>query len=476
MPRIPTFTSQARPTAEAPSVRTGIQISPSQNIGTALLPAITGVIDYSVKQRDIAEKVESQKIVNTIKGDLDIIIEQQKDNINQDDALSNLEKSYKLKINEKISTVNNARVKERVKNLLDLEYTGYVNKIKKNSYLSLEKETEKTTNDTLISIAAEYNQATTDEEKAIIRNRGINVISTVADDFLFPENKKKEKLNAFDKILLFGTFNSIAGTEGAVENIIAKDNEFGGEKTNTNEEFSAGVLNAYETKIKEITIKGDVDADYDKAKQMIEELKTIKRSNGFKLDQGVVSNKIDELEEKLISEKIQHENILETVKLGKELNSFKDEQKQILNSSFYNAMIPGRDKAEDREKSIEAQNELDARVDNYLKLNPEASLDEKKEYIKDIRRTLSDKYQEINIEKYTTFSLDQNKFNLIQEERQINTFMTKYLQDPNSEEAKVLKTLAKLNGYVDKNGQGNVTEFYNEYSNILANANPNQRY
>jgi hypothetical protein len=45
MPRIPTFTSQARPTAETPSVRTGIQISPSQNIGTALLPAITGVIN-----------------------------------------------------------------------------------------------------------------------------------------------------------------------------------------------------------------------------------------------------------------------------------------------------------------------------------------------------------------------------------------------------------------------------------------------
>jgi hypothetical protein len=476
MPKIPTFESKGRLTAEAPSVKTGIQMSPTATPAAALLPAVDTLVDYSIKKRDIAEKVESQKIVNTIKGDLDITIEQQKDNINEDNALSNLEKSYKLKINEKISNIDNKRIKERVKNLLDLEYSGYVNKIKKNSYLSLEKETEKTTNETLTSIAAEYNQATTDEEKAIIRNKGVNVISTVADDFLFPENKKKEKLDAFDRVLLFGTFNSIAGTENAVENIVAKDKEFGGEKTNTNEEFSAGVLNAYETKIKEITIKGDVNADYDKAKQMIEELKTIKRSNGFKLDQGVVSNKIDQLEEKLISEKIQHENILETSKLGKELNSFKDEQKQILNSSFYNAMIPGRDRAEDREKSIEAQNELDARVDNYLKLNPEASLDEKKEYIKDIRRTLSDKYQEINIEKYTTFSLDQNKFNLIQEERQINTFMTKYLEDPNSEEAKVLKTLAKLNGYVDKNGQGNVTEFYNEYSNILANANPNQRY
>jgi hypothetical protein len=52
MPRIPTFTAQGRPTAEAPGVRTNIQISPSQNIGTALLPAITGIIDYNTKQRD----------------------------------------------------------------------------------------------------------------------------------------------------------------------------------------------------------------------------------------------------------------------------------------------------------------------------------------------------------------------------------------------------------------------------------------
>ena len=29
MPKIPTFTAQGRPTTEAPSVRTGIQISPT---------------------------------------------------------------------------------------------------------------------------------------------------------------------------------------------------------------------------------------------------------------------------------------------------------------------------------------------------------------------------------------------------------------------------------------------------------------
>jgi len=476
MPKIPTFESKGRLTTEAPSIKTGIQVSPTATPAAGLLSATDALVDYSIKKRDIAEKIESQKVVNVIKGDLDITIEQQKDNINEGEALINLEKSYKSKLNEKINGLTNRRVKERVKNLLDLEYSGYVNKIKKNSYSSLEKETEKTTNETLTSIAAEYNQATTDEEKAKIRNKGVNVISTVASDFMFPENKKKEKLDAFDRVLLFGTFNSIAGTENAVENIIAKDKEFGGEKTNTNEEFSAGVLNAYDAKIKEITIKGDLNADFDKAKQMIEELKIIKRSNGFKLDQGVVSKKIDQLEEKLITEKIQHENILERVSLGKEFNTYKDEQKKILNSSFYNSMIPGRDKAVDKERSVEAQNELDKRVDNYLKLNPNASVEDQKQYVRDIRRTIQEKYANIDIEKFTSFNIEQNKFNLIQAEKEVNTYMNKYLQNPNSEEANVLKTLAKLNGYVDKNNKGDVVAFYNEYASILANAKPSQRY
>jgi hypothetical protein len=56
MPRIPTFTAQGRPTAEAPGVRTNIQISPSQNIGTALLPAITGVIDYNTLSKEMQQK------------------------------------------------------------------------------------------------------------------------------------------------------------------------------------------------------------------------------------------------------------------------------------------------------------------------------------------------------------------------------------------------------------------------------------
>ena len=134
MPRIPTFTSQGRPTAEAPGVRTGIQISPSQNIATALLPSITGVIDYSVKQRDVAEKVESAKKVFEIKGELDKYVEAEKENINEENAINNFQKKYKDYVDQQLTGVENNRVKQRIKQNLDLEYSEYVYNIKKNSY------------------------------------------------------------------------------------------------------------------------------------------------------------------------------------------------------------------------------------------------------------------------------------------------------------------------------------------------------
>ena len=463
MPKIPTFESKGRLTTEAPSIKTGIQVSPTATPAAGLLSATDALVDYSIKKRDIAEKIESQKVVNVIKGDLDITIEQQKDNINEGEALINLEKSYKSKLNEKINGLTNRRVKERVKNLLDLEYSGYVNKIKKNSYSSLEKETEKTTNETLTSIAAEYNQATTDEEKAKIRNKGVNVISTVASDFMFPENKKKEKLDAFDRVLLFGTFNSIAGTENAVENIIAKDKEFGGEKTNTNEEFSAGVLNAYDAKINEITIKGDPNADYDKAKQMIEQLKTVKRSNGFKLDQGAVSKKIDTLKEKILKEEVLHENLINKQGENKQFEDFAKDSKIGLLKSITDKGMGIPTSLEDRLMANEIEAEFDQMKNDFLAVNAEATLGDKKSFVRNLTSTLNNIYQDRKIERIKSRSFTEDTFDIIAERNQVIKDV-KLLSENKLDVTtrKRYEKIAKINGYVTtvktKNEDGKVTK------------------
>ncbi len=51
MPKIPTFTTEARPTAEAPSIQSRTQIPLSQTIGTAL-----ALITKAVTQNAINEK------------------------------------------------------------------------------------------------------------------------------------------------------------------------------------------------------------------------------------------------------------------------------------------------------------------------------------------------------------------------------------------------------------------------------------
>lgn len=462
--KIPTYTSQGRPTTDGPGVTSNIQISPTGGTAARILPAANQIAEFTLQKRDLSEKIQSQKIVNGIKGDLDKIIVQQKDNIDEDDAIINLNKSYKSTYEKTISGISNNRIKQRVKNLLDLEHSGYVNKIKKNSYIALEKETEKTTNETLTAISSEYFQADAGE-KIKVRDKGINTINTLAETLKYPPNKLKEKLEAFDRLLLFSDFSAIAGTENAVEDIISRDNAFGGDKTTTNEEFSAGVLNAYSSKINEITVKGDPDADFDKAKDMIEELKTLQRSNGFKLDQGVISDKIAKLEEKIRVDEISHQNILDKTRMGFELTEYADEQKKGVSSAFYNSLDPTMNKATSKDLATEATQEYDSRLDAYIKSNPDASLFEKKQYARDLKLLLIDKYQDTTIEQVSTFNLEQNKFNIVRTTSQINDAKNLYQTDPT--QPNILKTLAKLNGYVDKDKNPDVNAFLNDYVKIL---------
>jgi hypothetical protein len=62
MPKIPTFTSESRPTAEVGSIKTNIQIPLSQTIGTALAPITKAVVDYKVKEKGVENKTEALEL------------------------------------------------------------------------------------------------------------------------------------------------------------------------------------------------------------------------------------------------------------------------------------------------------------------------------------------------------------------------------------------------------------------------------
>jgi len=64
MPKIPTFTTQARPTAEVGSIKSNIQIPLTQNIGTVLKPVTDAIVKHRVNEKNLEDKAEALTLEN----------------------------------------------------------------------------------------------------------------------------------------------------------------------------------------------------------------------------------------------------------------------------------------------------------------------------------------------------------------------------------------------------------------------------
>ena len=62
MPKIPTFTSEARPTAQAASVVSNIQIPLNETVAGALRPLGKAAEDYYIKEKQIETKVQAGEL------------------------------------------------------------------------------------------------------------------------------------------------------------------------------------------------------------------------------------------------------------------------------------------------------------------------------------------------------------------------------------------------------------------------------
>ena len=64
MPKIPTFTSEARITEQAASVKSNLQIPLSQTIGTALAPLTEAVVAHGIREKNLENKSETLQLEN----------------------------------------------------------------------------------------------------------------------------------------------------------------------------------------------------------------------------------------------------------------------------------------------------------------------------------------------------------------------------------------------------------------------------
>ena len=62
MPKIPTFTAQARPTAEPTGVTSNLQLSPTATPAGALVKPLSKIADYYAREKQISNKVKAGEL------------------------------------------------------------------------------------------------------------------------------------------------------------------------------------------------------------------------------------------------------------------------------------------------------------------------------------------------------------------------------------------------------------------------------
>lgn len=477
MPKIPTFTTQARPTAEVGSITSNIKLDPTKTMAGALSTVAGSVQDYYIKQRDNAEKVEVAKKVFEIKGELEKYVQAEKENINNENAINNFQKKYKDYLNQQLFGVKNNRIKKKIKENLDLEYSEYVYNIKKNSYAALEKESIKVTNDEINSLAGKYGTSDNPILKVKYKTEAINKITKFANDFGLPKNVLDTKLKALNSQFLLADMSQLAGLENGAEQIKKLDDSLKGTSFLNDQDFGKGVYDSYNKKISDISIKGDPNSDYDRALELTNELETFQRSNGYKINNGDLSIKIDSLKEKILTEKIQHEDLLLKQGDNKAFSEYSNDLIRGLTKSITDKGLGLPPELSDEIAGAEVESEYKQRIKNYLSTNPDASLTEKKQFARELVYTLQNIYEDKNIDKNQNRILNQNRFDIEAEYLKVINDM-KLLQegnlDPNILEQYKFRAIQQgfFNKVKDKDGkekkEADVTSFINEYLPILA--------
>ena len=460
MPKLPTFTATGWHTADAAGVRSGIQVSPTATIGAALLPAAETITNYSIKKRNNEEKLVADKIILELDSESDKIIQSQKQNIVEEDAINNWKNTFTPLVNQKLSTIKNRRVKNLVERGIDLQNSTSIYQLKKNSFEAYQGDSLVNVNNKITSNIGKY--ATSDNPIMKVKYKTITkeIIKDYVEQFNLPKNVLDQKLEAADRDFLLSDINQFAGQVNGAEQIDDLDISLKGTNFLNDEDFGAGVYSAYNNKISELTVKGNPNSDYDRALELVDELKNFKRSNGYGIDTGKLSVQISNLEQKVLTEKISHDSLIRKQGDNRLFYGYAGSLKKDLSQSIAD---PYSDPSlADRLAATEIEQEYDKRIDNYVVSNPDATLEEKKAYARSVTFVLANKYEDNKILKQSEFNLQLSATDLVD---QYNTTINdmKKLADGALDQDTIesYESLARANGYQD------IQSFMNDYIPIL---------
>ena len=116
MPKITTFTTEARPTAEAPSIQTRTQIPLTQTIGTALAPVTKAVTQHAVNEKNLENKSEALSLENKALLELTDVFEEAGRLDNKDQAFNIVQNKSKIIREKYFNLASNNSVKSTFDN------------------------------------------------------------------------------------------------------------------------------------------------------------------------------------------------------------------------------------------------------------------------------------------------------------------------------------------------------------------------
>ena len=173
MPKIPTFTSEARPTAQAASVVSNIKVNVNQSVGAALAPLGKSVEDYYIKQRDNNEKLKAKQKFYEMKAESDKIQKSQEKNPDDLSAVNTYNQEFGQYRKQQLSQIENKRVRKKLELLLDSDQAENVYKIKSASFKALEDQNLSMYNTEQNTLAAEYSLTNDPNLKDIAKQKRI---------------------------------------------------------------------------------------------------------------------------------------------------------------------------------------------------------------------------------------------------------------------------------------------------------------
>jgi hypothetical protein len=171
MPKIPTFESQARPTAEVSSLKTQFQV-PVESAGSmfgAAAKVLSSVDEYYVREQAIKDKTESTKAYLELSNDLDTIEQGSSKILDPSKAQSTFKDQFSFLAKQKIDSMENKAAARLLEDKLSLDLITRSSKVVKGSRDQLDLQYNNTWNTEQQVLISKYLLSKDDNEKNILK-------------------------------------------------------------------------------------------------------------------------------------------------------------------------------------------------------------------------------------------------------------------------------------------------------------------